>query len=281
MTEETVETVESPAAPGRERRRTFGEAAEQYEAARPGYPDRLVDDVLEFAGPGAGPVLEVGAGTGKATLPFAARFAVTGTSLTCVEPDARMAGVLARNCADLPGVAIEVGDFENLRPSRRFGLLYCAQAWHWIDPGVRWERARAALRPGGTVALFWNDWVAAGEDVRRALVAAHERHLADMPPHTILDARPRETVMGPGSWVASEMGSGGGCTDVTHRTYSSVHERSTSAVIDLLSSLSAYRLIPQAVREALFAEVAEVVDAHGGMLRLETTTGLFLGRAPA
>ena len=46
----------------------FGEVAEQYDAARPSYPDELFDTVIEYGGltPG-GTALEIGAGTGKAT----------------------------------------------------------------------------------------------------------------------------------------------------------------------------------------------------------------------
>jgi hypothetical protein len=49
----------------RERQGVFGEVADDYDRIRPGYPGQLVDDVPAAAGPG--PVLEVGAGTGKAT----------------------------------------------------------------------------------------------------------------------------------------------------------------------------------------------------------------------
>ena len=49
----------------RERGQVFGELAEEYDRVRPGYPAELVTDVLALAGPG--PVLEVGAGTGKAS----------------------------------------------------------------------------------------------------------------------------------------------------------------------------------------------------------------------
>jgi len=53
------------------RRLSFGGVAELYDRSRPSYPPALVDDVLEFAGVGPGEAdraLEVGAGTGKATV---------------------------------------------------------------------------------------------------------------------------------------------------------------------------------------------------------------------
>ncbi|MEV8475707.1 methyltransferase domain-containing protein [Streptomyces sp. NPDC051173] len=258
----------------RRRRHVFGEAAETYDASRPGYPDRLVTDVVEFAALDGAPALEVGAGTGKATLAFAAR----GIPLTCVEPDPRMADVLAGHCAGSDRVSVEVGDFETWRPAAAYGLLYSAQAWHWIDPETRWARARAALRPGGALALFWNDWTVAGDGVEEELAAAHDRHLADVLPDSFPVLRPRSTVEGAASWVHQELAADGGFTDVEYRRYDSVHERTARGLVELLASHSAYRVLPEDVREALFADVERVIRAQGGTARLETTTGLFLAR---
>jgi len=66
---------------------SFGSAAEQCERYRLGNPDDVVDAVLEFAGRPVHSALEIGAGTGKATHPFAAR----GIAVTALEPDAEMA----------------------------------------------------------------------------------------------------------------------------------------------------------------------------------------------
>src|SRR5690349_1659884 len=58
----------------RERRLVFGEAADLYDRHRPAYPEQLIDELVGVAGlDGRRAVLEVGAGTGKATLMFAAR----------------------------------------------------------------------------------------------------------------------------------------------------------------------------------------------------------------
>src|SRR4051812_13872094 len=110
-----------------ERRVIFGETVELYDAARPDYPAALIDDVIAASGPG--PALEVGAGTGKATVAVAAR----GVDLTCIEPDPRMAGTLRRNVAAYPAVRVVDATFESWPPDRGYGLLYSAQAWHWVD----------------------------------------------------------------------------------------------------------------------------------------------------
>ncbi len=118
---------------GRVRARVFGEVADEYDRVRPSYPAALVDDVLAYAQLDGGPAIDVGAGTGKATLSFAER----GLTITAVEPDEAMAAVLARRVAAYPPVTVVVSAFEDYAPDRTFGLLFSAQAWHWVDPAVR------------------------------------------------------------------------------------------------------------------------------------------------
>ena len=58
-----------------ERRRlraTYDEAALLYDQARPGYPEALFDDMVSLSGiPPGGRILEIGCGTGQATVPLA------------------------------------------------------------------------------------------------------------------------------------------------------------------------------------------------------------------
>jgi ubiquinone/menaquinone biosynthesis C-methylase UbiE len=68
---------------GRQRlRSTFDRAALLYDKVRPGYPEELSEDLLSLSGiPAGGRVLEVGCGTGQATLPLARH----GYGMLCVE----------------------------------------------------------------------------------------------------------------------------------------------------------------------------------------------------
>ncbi|MGD3109608.1 class I SAM-dependent methyltransferase [Streptomyces sp. YGL11-2] len=269
-------TPSNDPAPASSRRQIFGDDAEQYDSARPGYPRQLIDDVLDFAALNTRlPALEVGAGTGKATLAFAR----SGVPVTCVEPDARMARVLRRRCAELPdgSVSIEVADFETWHPARRFGLLYCAQAWHWVDPAVRWARAQAVLSPGGAIALFWNHWILQCGELADRLTAAHTRLGIEIPQDTLLDPRPRPARRGPESRQWREM-TATGFVDPDHRLYTAVHERSTSTLIGLLASYSGYRALPSQPRNQVFDAMTRIVDEHGGCAHVRVVTSLFLGR---
>jgi SAM-dependent methyltransferase len=129
----------------RERANSFGGAADNYDAYRPRYPDRLIDDVLA---PGARRVLEAGAGTGIASMQMIER----GAEVLAVEPDARMAAV-----AQSKGIPVELATFEEWEPAgREFDLVVFAASFHWVDPAVALPKIRGILNDGGKLALIWN-----------------------------------------------------------------------------------------------------------------------------
>ncbi|MDH3679357.1 MAG: class I SAM-dependent methyltransferase [Acidimicrobiia bacterium] len=136
--------------PGREQSQIFGEDAALYERFRPGYPRELMEAVVAETGPG--PVLEIGAGTGKATRALSA----LGKQVHALEPDGRMAALLQLNC----GPALSRVDHVTLEdanlPDAAFDLAVAAQTWHWIDPEIGYDRVADALIPHGRLALLWH-----------------------------------------------------------------------------------------------------------------------------
>jgi SAM-dependent methyltransferase len=129
----------------RTRAESFGSVAELYDRFRPSYPAELIDVLVAF-GPRA--VLDIGCGTGKAAVLLKAR----GLDVLGVEIDERMADVARSH-----GLTVEVGAFETWDDGgRRYDLIVCGQAWHWIDPELGIPKLARLLNPGGTVALFWN-----------------------------------------------------------------------------------------------------------------------------
>lgn len=141
---------------------SFDRAAAQYGAARPGYPDALLDAVEELAGrPLRGArALDVGAGTGISTR----RLRDRGAAVVAVEPGPGMAAELRRTLPDVPLVR---GDGNRLPfAAGSADLITYAQSWHWTDSARAAPEAMRVLRPGGALALWWNvadpdvDWIA-------------------------------------------------------------------------------------------------------------------------
>jgi SAM-dependent methyltransferase len=129
----------------RDRAEGFGAAADDYERYRPDFPAALLDDLAKL---GSGPVLDVASGTGKVARGLRAR----GRTVLGVDLDPRMAAVARRG-----GIDVEIARFEEWPPAgRRFDLVVCGDAWHWLEPTRAADKAAAILNPGGTLARFWN-----------------------------------------------------------------------------------------------------------------------------
>lgn len=130
-------------------RETFGSVAELYDRARPTYPAALFDDLADLAHlePGSR-VLEIGPGTGKATMELARRgYAVTG-----VELSPELAALARRN---VPAAEVVVADFETWEPKQTgFDAVVAFAAFHWISPPLRYAKPAKLVRPGGVLAVI-------------------------------------------------------------------------------------------------------------------------------
>ncbi|WP_342748794.1 class I SAM-dependent methyltransferase [Streptomyces phaeoluteigriseus] len=102
--------------------------------------------VMAYAGHPVRTALGIGAGTGKATRPFARR----GIVVTATDPDESMLAELRKHVP--AGVRTAHAAFEDLRPGERYGLVHAAAALHWTNPEGRWTRMAALLEPGGVFA---------------------------------------------------------------------------------------------------------------------------------
>ncbi|MEV5777888.1 class I SAM-dependent methyltransferase [Streptomyces antimycoticus] len=254
--------------------RIFDEDAELYDRARPGYPPELFDDLTEVAGTGPGcRVLEVGAGTGQATLPLAER----GCRITAVELGTDMAAVARRNLAGFEAVEIVTADFETWPlPEEPFDAVVSATAFHWIDPAVRMAKAADALRPGGALAVVATQHVAGGSEA--FFVEAqdcYERFDPATPPGLRLPAAADVDT----SDHADEVAHSGRFGPVDFRRYEWDLTYTTAEYLAVLRTYSGHRALPPQAREGLLECIAGLIDRrYGGRVTKRYLTELRVSR---
>jgi SAM-dependent methyltransferase len=259
----------------REQRLVFGEVAELYDRVRGGYSEDVIDDVISFAGidPSNARALEVGAGTGKATVAFAAK----GLEILALEPSAAMAAVARRNCEPFPEVRIELTTFEDWPvDSGGFRLVFSAQAWHWVNPEVRSRKAAAALAPAGTLALFWHRIRWQGESLRDELESLYRRLVPDL--YARQPGFPGLTPRREDRDVGEEIAQTGLFDGETVHIHPWSATYTADSFVDLLLTQSDHRLLPEDKRTELFDAVRALIDRRGGEVVVPHATLLLMAR---
>lgn len=249
------------------------QVAQRYDRARPGYPTALFDDIIAYAGlAAAARILEVGCGTGQATLPLARR----GFAIDCIEPGAQMVAIARANLADFPAVTLTRNDFERFcAPPARYDLLLSATAFHWIDPGIRFRKAHDLLKPGGALALFWHRPVQteASRDFVDAIQSVHKRFAPELTDDFANPPAP-ECV----TTEYEELIPASGCFDrlEVRKHYVATHYRA-SEYVDLLATFSDYQTLGAAKRHRLLSAIeALIAEEFAGAVIRETVALLYL-----
>ena len=135
--------------------RGFDAWADEYDRFRPGYPDELFETIASrLTLPRLPAVVDLGAGTGRASLAMAA----LGWRVTAVEPGKPMLELLRARASDdglLVATIQAEAEATGLDPES-VDLVTAAQAFHWFAKREALEEIARILRPGGGLALFWN-----------------------------------------------------------------------------------------------------------------------------
>ncbi|HET7014843.1 MAG TPA: class I SAM-dependent methyltransferase [Streptosporangiaceae bacterium] len=275
--------------------KVFDEVAAEYDRHRPAYPDELIDQACLVAGIGPGDeVLEIGCGTGQLTRGLLAR----GLRVTALEPGTNLIALARQNLEGTGEVEFIHAQFENAPlPRDRFKAVFCASAFHWLDPKVSWQKAADVLAPGGTLALVQYCGLKEARtksDQDAALAAVRKvapEVAADWPTYRDLDAtlagmeQRRDNVSQAWAWF--------GCYDVAQdyagRLFDDVQvavmpklvEHTPDQLTAVLRTMSFYARLSARQREDLDREYQAIYERLGRPIRASTVAALVTGRRSA
>ena len=254
--------------------REFDRASRAYHDGRPEYPQKVFELLREQCGLGPGSkVLEVGAGSGQATVPVLD----LGAHVTVVEPGANFADQLIRLGAGR-SLRVIVATFEQaVVAEESFDLVVSGTAFHWVDPAVGLPKAAAALRDHGWLALWWTIF----GDLERP----DPFHNALQP---ILEAKAPELVF-QGSlpmWYAldvrersREIADSGFYEPVEHHLVKWEGRHGAEEIRRLFSTFSPWLALPEDRRIDLLADVERLArETFGGIVVRPYQTALYLAK---
>lgn len=239
------------------RAESFGSVADDYDRLRPGYPAALFDDLLAAAGERVtARVLEVGSGTGRATVCLARR----GVDLVALEPSSAMTRIMEDRLRDegLSGrVIVRQQRFDDLTTADGpFGVVVAAQSFHWTDRHTRWGRLAELLTPGGLAFLFWNGWVLdPGVHDHAWVQEVYDRFGGGLAPDL-------EDHRGDGEWARREIRDEPRLEPAGEQTYPWSLRVAVEDYFGLLATTSQYAVTSPEVRAELFTGLRPVLGGH-------------------
>jgi SAM-dependent methyltransferase len=257
-------------------RTTFDTVADDYDRVRPSYPAEVFDDLVELAAlpPGAR-LVEVGCGTGQATIPLVER----EFDIVAVEPGEHLASLARLRLSAFPNVEVVTSTFEDWRPAGATGFdaVVSFAAFHWVDPATRYAKTAELLAPGGALAVFeWQDTLT--DDGDPFFIAMLEDYAAVVPEWKLTAASPPDAVEGRDRIKVFVDASGFFApADVRHYVWQVTY--TAQDYVTFLGTQGSFLVLDKTRRKRLFDLVEHrIATDHGGSVRKEFLGTLAVSR---
>jgi len=250
--------------------RTFDNTADGYDKSRPFYPKAMYQDIFEYKNIDAqSNVLEIGLGTGKATLPILE----TNCHLIGIEPGENLAAWAKERFRGYTNFSLSVQTLQDYAgDDDSFDFIYAATAFHWIPEEYGYRKVYDLLKRGGAFARFAYH---AGADKKREALMAEIRELyrkykrSENPPREYCEADAKETAEIAGKY---------GFVDARYKLYRFTKDFTADEYSVLLRTYPDHMAIEKSDREKLFKGIHSAIENNGGIITVYYTTDLELCR---
>lgn len=248
-----------------------------YEDIRPSYPEKLVEDVIKKTDLKFGDrLLEIGAGTGKATVQFADK----GFRIHAIELGEDMAEILKDKCTHYPNVSVDVVPFEewNYPDNEKYHMIYSAQAFHWIDKKVKYKKCHELLKDNGYLVLFWynpcEDKLPATKEVEEKVHRIIENYVSNYSSNNGKPERHAHDGVSSNDERKAEIEASGLFSLVEKLEYTQEIRNNPSQYLKVIKSVPAFASkldgLEDKIIDEMDNEIIEVINNHGGYI-----SGLF------
>ena len=250
--------------------RTFDNAAADYEVSRPIYMKELFDAIFKYKqiNPGSN-VLEIGIGTGKATLPILEK----RCNLIALEPGEQLAKITNKKFKKYDNFLMYNQTLQNFTyPANSFDFIYSATAFHWIPEEYGYKRVYELLKDGGVFARFSYH---AGQDKKRKILTSEIQELYKK--YMNFKDEPKEYCENEAKKLA-QIAEKYGFVDTKYNLYHMTKDFTADEYVGLLNTYPDHMMIEKTNREKLFNGIHTTINKNGGVITVYYTMDLELAR---
>lgn len=250
-------------------RRTFNTDEYNYDKSRPDYPKELFNDIFDYINLSENSnILEIGIGTGQATLPFLNK----GCNVTAVELGDKLTRYCAQKFSHFDNFSIINSDFiEADLPEKSFDLIYSATAFHWIPNDSGYEKIKSLLKSDGAVALFWNHPFVSNvsDETNLSSMSVYKKYRPnDKIPVEFDSIKCQEQINELKRY---------GFANIKSKVYKRIRRLTSGEYISLIKTYSDHNSLSEKVRNAFEKDMKKAIDDVGGVINIYDTIDLYLG----
>ncbi|MEG2288668.1 MAG: methyltransferase domain-containing protein [Clostridium sp.] len=248
----------------------FNEDEYNYDKYRPTYPEELFLDVINYSNISSdSKALEIGIGTGQATLPILK----TGCNVTAIELGDNLTRYVKDKFSNYKNLNVINADFiEYPIKAESFNLVYCATAFHWLPLEERYKKINNVLNDNGTVALFWNHPFPNRQNDISNIV---NRRIYDK--YRPFDKEIIEFSQNDCQKYINEL-ERFGFKDIISKLYHRKRTLTSNEYISLLNTYSDHRALLKDVKDNFERDMKIAIDEVGGKINIYDTIDLYLAR---
>jgi len=251
---------------------TFNTVAAEYDKWSPTYIQDLYEDIFAYKQINqTSNVLEIGIGTGQATVPILE----TGCILTAVELGDRLAEFTRQKFSKFNKFSVVNMAFQDFEyPESSFDLIYSARAFHWIPEEIGYVKVYNMLKSGGVFARFANHeyYVKEQEELYTAMQKVYSEYMSYSSPS------PEYTEEGANR--RSEIAAKYGFVDISYKLYYRMRTYNSDEYVSLINIYSDHIALEQSKRVGFYNGIKAAIENHGGTITLFDTIELNLARKP-
>lgn len=248
----------------------FNEDETNYEKIRPLYPQELFKDILAYNQLDQNShALEIGIGTGQATLPIL----TTQAQVIAVELGDKLSEFVRNKFWEYPNFEVINADFMELSFNpHSLDLVYSATAFHWLPEDKSYTKVYEILKPKGAIALFWNHpYPNRKDDPTNCInMQVYDHYRPSNQPQIEFSEKDCE------KRVKDLIRYG--FQDVQYKLYHRVRTLTSDQYIALLNTYSDHRALAPEIKVAFEQEMKSSLDKIGGYINIYDTIDLYLAR---
>lgn len=256
-----------------ENKDVFKEIIDDYEIARPGYPQELYKDLIEYSRINHhARILEIGSGPGQATEYFVKnQYSITGLEIS--ERQVQFLQEKYSKHLNFDSICSSFEEYDCL--SETYNLIFSATAFHWIKPEVGCPKAYNLLKEDGVMAVFWHlaSIVEPKTKMLNEIRNIYRNYAPELDDYISLEEGEDLHKL-----RISQIQTGNCFRNPETKVYRWEDEYTTGRYLSLMNSYSDFHAVAYDKQKAILDRVAEYIDYNGGKVVVPQEVRLYMAK---